>query len=86
MLRPMSLIEHMADPPGDGKPPAPLDPEKERDRGIATKERSKSARPPGQAATCTSAWRRVYLPKKSSRKPLLALSTEFFMSTGTACT
>lgn len=46
MLRPMSLTEHMADPPGDGKPPAPLDPEKERDRGIATKERSKSARPP----------------------------------------
>jgi len=46
MLCPMSLIERMADPPGGGEPPAPFDPEKERDRGVATKERSKSARPP----------------------------------------
>jgi ATP-dependent Clp protease adaptor protein ClpS len=34
-----------ADPPGGDGPP-PFDPEKERDRGVATKKRSKSARPP----------------------------------------
>lgn len=40
-----------AGPPEEGEPPPapprrPADPEKERDRGVATKERSKSARPP----------------------------------------
>jgi len=46
MLRPMKTIERMAGPEDGGKPPAPLDPSKERDQGVATKERSKSARPP----------------------------------------
>ncbi len=41
----------MADPPGDGdappcKPPPARDPRREVDRGLATKERAKSARPP----------------------------------------
>ncbi|MAG34396.1 MAG: ATP-dependent Clp protease adaptor ClpS [Deltaproteobacteria bacterium] len=35
----------MTRPPGGGDPP-PVDPSKERDRGVATKQRSKSARPP----------------------------------------
>jgi len=34
-----------ADPPGGDRPP-PFDPAKERDRGVATKKRSKSAKPP----------------------------------------
>jgi len=42
----MKTIERMAGPEDGGKPPAPLDPSKERDQGVATKERSKSARPP----------------------------------------
>lgn len=46
MLRKMKMIERMAGPEDGGKPPAPLDPSKERDQGVATKERSKSARPP----------------------------------------
>ena len=46
MLRTMKTIERMAGPEDGGKPPAPLDPSKERDQGVATKERSKSARPP----------------------------------------
>lgn len=33
-------------PPGGGDAPPPRDPSKERDREVATKERSKSARPP----------------------------------------
>ena len=46
MLPPMLPTVRMADPPG-GEPPAPpRDPSKERDRGVATKERSKSKRPP----------------------------------------
>jgi len=38
----------MADPPGGDPPsrPPPSDPSKERERGVATKERSKTARPP----------------------------------------
>lgn len=36
----------MADPPGGGEPPAPFDPAKERDRGVATKDRRKADRPP----------------------------------------
>jgi ATP-dependent Clp protease adaptor protein ClpS len=35
-----------ASPPGGGDRPPPSDPSKERDRGVATKKRSKSARPP----------------------------------------
>ena len=35
-----------ADPPGGNPPPPSRDPSKERDRGVATKERAKSARPP----------------------------------------
>ena len=46
MLFAMETIERMAGPEDGGKPPAPLDPSKERDQGVATKERSKSARPP----------------------------------------
>jgi ATP-dependent Clp protease adaptor protein ClpS len=46
MLRTMKTIERMAGPEDGGKPPEPLDPSKERDQGVATKERSKSARPP----------------------------------------
>ena len=46
MLRKMKMIERMAGPEDGGKPPEPLDPLKERDQGVATKERSKSARPP----------------------------------------
>ena len=42
----MKTIERMAGPEDGGNPPAPLDPSKERDQGVATKERSKSARPP----------------------------------------
>jgi ATP-dependent Clp protease adaptor protein ClpS len=42
----MKTIERMAGPEDGGKPPEPLDPSKERDQGVATKERSKSARPP----------------------------------------
>ena len=46
MLSTMKTIERMAGPEDGGKPPEPLDPLKERDQGVATKERSKSARPP----------------------------------------
>jgi ATP-dependent Clp protease adaptor protein ClpS len=35
-----------ADPPGGSDDPPPFDPSKERDRNVATKQRSKSARPP----------------------------------------
>ncbi len=34
-----------AAPPGGGEDPPPFDPSKERDRGVATKQRPKSARP-----------------------------------------
>ena len=36
----------LSSPPGGGDAPPPNDPSKERDRGVSTKERSKSARPP----------------------------------------
>jgi len=36
----------VAGPPGEKDRPPPLDPSKERERGVATKQRSKSARPP----------------------------------------
>lgn len=36
----------VAGPPGEKDSPPPLDPSKERERGVATKQRSKSARPP----------------------------------------
>jgi len=42
----METIERMAGPEDGGNPPPTLDPSKERDQGVATKERSKSARPP----------------------------------------
>jgi len=53
MLHPMISREgedpfrewHAAGPPGDDGP-RPFDPEKERDRGVATKSRSRSERPP----------------------------------------
>ncbi len=35
-----------AGPSGGGEDPPPFDPAKERDRGVATKQRTKSARPP----------------------------------------
>ncbi len=41
-----SIPMGMADPPGGGEPPAPFDPAKERDRGVATKDRRKTDRPP----------------------------------------
>lgn len=51
--RPLSAghdrLSRGAGPPGGGgekKPPAPRDPSKERESGVATKERAKSARPP----------------------------------------
>jgi ATP-dependent Clp protease adaptor protein ClpS len=45
---PVKNARAMADPPGGAPPPKPPsnDPSKEHDRGVATKERSKSARPP----------------------------------------
>ena len=53
MLSRMMQILEMADPPGGAEPPTPPgpprrpeDPSKELDRGVATKERSKTARPP----------------------------------------
>ena len=49
MLCAMKPIVRMAGPEDGEKPPAPpapFDPSKERDRGVATKERAKSARPP----------------------------------------
>ena len=36
----------LAGPPGEGDGSPPFDPSKERDRSVATKERSKAARPP----------------------------------------
>ena len=44
--RMISIPMGMADPPGGGEPPAPFDPAKERDRGVATKDRRKTDRPP----------------------------------------
>ena len=49
MLAPMVPFVSHADPPDDPpeQPPRrPADPDRERDRGVATKERSKTARPP----------------------------------------
>jgi ATP-dependent Clp protease adaptor protein ClpS len=53
MLSQMMEILEMAGPPGGEEPPKPprppedpANPTKERDRGVATKERSKTARPP----------------------------------------
>ena len=46
MLPPMMSTVQMADPPGGGEPPKPLDPSKERERGLGVKERAKSERPP----------------------------------------
>ncbi len=47
MIRAMSRIVHdKAGPPAGGDPPAPFDPAKERDRGLATRERRKAERPP----------------------------------------
>jgi ATP-dependent Clp protease adaptor protein ClpS len=50
MLSRMMQILEMAGAPGGEEPPKPPrppeDPSKERDRGVATKERSKTARPP----------------------------------------
>jgi ATP-dependent Clp protease adaptor protein ClpS len=45
---PVGNARAMADPPGGAPPPKPPpnDPSKEHDRGVATKERAKSARPP----------------------------------------
>ena len=52
MLRPMISSERKhrlagdaAGPSGGGEGPPPFDPGKERDRGVATKQRTKSARP-----------------------------------------
>lgn len=51
MITAMASAEHldplrMAGPPGGSDDPPPFDPSKERHRDVATKERSKAARPP----------------------------------------